>query len=638
MPSMPLQSPLCPGTPASSKNHFQQVLRLMRTRSILYTFLLLVSSFGMQLRAQHPAGPHRPATVPEGYLVTPNGYFHPSCVKLVAKGEKLVDGNIQHLDGSIEQVQPCAYPRYNNGGEEVAAGASKVPSPEWTQTGYIDTVQATAPPETPYGELYAQWTVPPLPTTNDNQALALFPGFQDRINVQTILQPILQYYNGGWSIVAENCCVYGVAYASTPVGVSAGDTIIGSVGMDCAFGTPSCATWNIDVYDWTSGASTALPTTSSYGQTFDWAFGFALETNEVVQCSDYPPNDNIQASIYLYDYNDNYISPPDWNVVYAPPGTVLSPECNYGGQVTSNLPNYPSVLTLTWATQPSFWISASPYALTVAQDGAGTYTIAVNDQNGFTGGVTLSASGLPSGVTAAFTPNPTTGTSILTLTASSAAIVGYYLVTVTGTSGSLTASTTIGLTIGLPFSPSASPAVLTIAQGQAGTYTIAVNDQNGFTGSVTLSASGLPSGVTAKFAPNPTTGTSQLTLTASATAAAGTYTPTLTGTAGGVRASTSFTLTIGCSPTAIVPYISVNGGSTWTQESSATVASTTTDVDLGPQPTSGGSWRWTGPNRYTSTSRQINRIPLTVGTDSYVATYTNACGSTSNETFTITVK
>jgi hypothetical protein len=97
-------------------------------------------------------------------------------------------------------------------------------------------------------------------------------------------------------------------------------------------------------------------------------------------------------------------------------------------------------------------------------------------------------------------------------------------------------------------------------------------------------------------------------------------------------------LTISCTPTTIVPYISINGGSTWTEESSATVSSASTVVDLGPQPISGGSWSWTGPSGYTSTSRQINSIPLTVGTDSYEVTYTNPSGCKSREAFTITVK
>ena len=93
--------------------------------------------------------------------------------------------------------------------------------------------------------------------------------------------------------------------------------------------------------------------------------------------------------------------------------------------------------------------------------------------------------------------------------------------------------------------------------------------------------------------------------------------------------------TSGCTPTSITPYIQVNSGS-WVEESSATVASGST-VNLGPQPTSGGSWSWTGPNGYTSTSRQINAIPLSSGANAYVATYTNSSGCKSTETFTIPV-
>jgi hypothetical protein len=93
----------------------------------------------------------------------------------------------------------------------------------------------------------------------------------------------------------------------------------------------------------------------------------------------------------------------------------------------------------------------------------------------------------------------------------------------------------------------------------------------------------------------------------------------------------------GCTPTAITPYISVNNGSSWTEENSATVSSTSTQVDLGPQPTSGGSWKWSGPNGYSSTSRQIDDIPLSSGSNVYTATYTNSSGCNSTETFTITV-
>jgi hypothetical protein len=188
------------------------------------------------------------------------------------------------------------------------------------------------------------------------------------------------------------------------------------------------------------------------------------------------------------------------------------------------------------------------------------------------------------------------------------------------------------------FTLGASPASPTVPQGASGKSTILVTRQNGFTGSVTLAASGLPSGVTAAFAINPTTGSSVLTLTASSSAIVSSATITIKGTSGSLTASTTIALTISCTPTTITPYISINGGSTWTQESSATVNSPSTVVDLGPQPASGGSWNWAGPNNYTSTLRQINSIPLTVGTNSYVATYTNPSGCKSTGTFTITVK
>src|ERR1700691_4656737 len=207
--------------------------------------------------------------------------------------------------------------------------------------------------------------------------------------------------------------------------------------------------------------------------------------------------------------------------------------------------------TLAGAATASFTLSDSPSSLSVTQGSSGTSTITVTDVNGFTGSVTLAASGLPSGVTAAFGTNPTTGTSVLTLTASSTATTGAATVTITGTSGSLTATTTLALTVTATATPSftlaASPASLSVTQGSSGTSTITVTDKNGFTGSVTLAASGLPSGVTAAFGTNPTTGTSVLTLTASATATTGTSTVTITGTSGSLTATTTLALTVNAS-------------------------------------------------------------------------------------------
>lgn len=195
-----------------------------------------------------------------------------------------------------------------------------------------------------------------------------------------------------------------------------------------------------------------------------------------------------------------------------------------------------------------FSLSASPSSLSVTQGSSGSSTITVNDLNGFTGSVSLSASGLPSGVTASFGTNPTTSTSTLTLSASSTATTGTATVTITGTSGSLTHTTSITLTVNAPASPdfslSASPTSLTVKQGSSGSSTITVNDLNGFTGSVSLSTSALPSGVTASFGTNPTTSTSTLTFTASSTATTGTSTITVTGTSGSLTHTVNISLTI----------------------------------------------------------------------------------------------
>ena len=203
------------------------------------------------------------------------------------------------------------------------------------------------------------------------------------------------------------------------------------------------------------------------------------------------------------------------------------------------------------ASSSNFTLSASPSSLSVTQGSSGSSTITVNPSGGFTGSVSLSASGLPSGVTASFGTNPTTSTSVVTLSASSTATTGTATVTVTGTSGSLTHTTTISLTVNATatpnFSLSASPSSLTVKQGTSGSSTITVTPSNGFTGSVTLSNSALPSGVTASFGTNPTTSTSVLTFTASSTATTGSSTITVTGTSGSLTHTTTVSLTISSS-------------------------------------------------------------------------------------------
>ncbi len=110
-------------------------------------------------------------------------------------------------------------------------------------------------------------------------------------------------------------------------------------------------------------------------------------------------------------------------------------------------PNGNNLINALATVGPNFSLSASPNSVTVIQGNKGTSTITITPSDGFTGKVTLSASGLPSGVTAGFSPNPATTSSTLTLTVSATAATGTVTVTIQGVSGSLTNTTTLSLTV-----------------------------------------------------------------------------------------------------------------------------------------------------------------------------------------------
>jgi hypothetical protein len=202
---------------------------------------------------------------------------------------------------------------------------------------------------------------------------------------------------------------------------------------------------------------------------------------------------------------------------------------------------------------PGFTIAASPETLTLEPGQSLSTTVTVTDEAGFSGSVNLAVtSALPAGVTAAWNPDPATGTSVLTLTASSSATANLRgMVTIEGSSGTAAASTTVALNLGGPiFLLGISPEPVNIVRGNSTTSTVTVLPAGGFTGSVTLSATELPAGVTATFNPVTTTGTSTLTMTASSSAALGTSAVQIMGTSAGCCTSyTTFNQTVTTSPT-----------------------------------------------------------------------------------------
>lgn len=89
-----------------------------------------------------------------------------------------------------------------------------------------------------------------------------------------------------------------------------------------------------------------------------------------------------------------------------------------------------------------------------------------------------------------------------------------------------------------------------------------------------------------------------------------------------------------CPPTAISPNLNVNNAG-WQQTATATMALGGTII-LGPQPTTGGTWSWSGPNGFTATTREVTISNIQANQcGNYTATYTNACGVNSTQVFTV---
>src|SRR5271165_1190749 len=203
---------------------------------------------------------------------------------------------------------------------------------------------------------------------------------------------------------------------------------------------------------------------------------------------------------------------------------------------------------------PNFALSASPASLSVGQGNQGTSTITTTISGGFNSAISLLASGMPSWTTVSFNPNPIpapgAGSSTMSIMVGASTPTGTYPITVTGNGGGIQQNTTVTLTVtAVPnFALSASPASLSVQQGNQGTSTITTTISGGFNSAISLSASGMPSGTTVSFNPNPIpapgSGSSTMTIMVGASTPTGTYPITVTGNGGGIQQSTTVTLTV----------------------------------------------------------------------------------------------
>src|SRR6059036_1503313 len=156
---------------------------------------------------------------------------------------------------------------------------------------------------------------------------------------------------------------------------------------------------------------------------------------------------------------------------------------------------------------PNFSVSASPASLATKSGTAGTSTVTVTSLFGFSGTVSLSASVSPTDLTATLSPTSLSvssgGTATSTLTVSSAT-VGSYIVTIVGTSSSLSHSAFVNVVV-TDFSISASPTSVSVNAGTRANSTVTISPVNGFTGTIMLTSSSSPSGLNCTSTPTSVT-------------------------------------------------------------------------------------------------------------------------------------
>src|SRR5206468_2574759 len=196
-----------------------------------------------------------------------------------------------------------------------------------------------------------------------------------------------------------------------------------------------------------------------------------------------------------------------------PTGTYTLPSAGFSGTLTHTAPVTPVV-----NPSPDFTLSALPASQTVTPGGATSYNVTISPTGGFSGQVTLSVSGLPGGGNGSFAPNPAGASSTLSVTTSASTLTGTYTLTITGVSGTLTHTTTVTLVVSMlpDFTLSASPATQAPYPALSPSYNVTISPTGGFSGQVTLSVSGLPSGGNGTFSPNPASASSTLSVTTSA--------------------------------------------------------------------------------------------------------------------------
>lgn len=263
----------------------------------------------------------RPSNVPDNYVVTPFGFFDPTCVKTVGKGDSVHKDGILHSNGSLEKLS-CSKPAYTKSGKVIdfqKGAVPNVPSSTGSRLDYDGFRQSfNFSTNKGVGELTANFTVPPDPVTSNDQTVFFFPALQQAPDTYSILQPVLGW-SDGWSMQNWNCCVSNTVLNDEPNSVSAGDQIQTVIQNTYMGRDPSSLNYNISYTDITNQKTSTFNTNSLARA--NWVYGAVLETYDLTDCNQYPNYGRdamLFASISVKDmYGASIPVPSSWPAVLA---------------------------------------------------------------------------------------------------------------------------------------------------------------------------------------------------------------------------------------------------------------------------------------------------------------------------------
>jgi len=271
--------------------------------------------------------PATPVPVPDGYVATPAGYLHSSCIHQIPQGGNIdqsgtvVDANNQ----VVAKYEACTHPpiRALPSADERPSPKDAGASPPPTINGWVEYLLQYGNAGQPFTSLSSYFTVPDgayMPASGE--VVYYFPGLVDGFG--NIIQPVLSYGKAPdygqplqWNIASWFVNYDGAGGHSPPIQVNPGDAIYGSM----TYVASPTGHWHIVTTDDYSGWSTWLDLNRPNTQTSAMmrAYGAVLEAYNVDSCSAFPSSPQHTWDIFQ--------APTNWNPSWYWNG--VNPQCSY---------------------------------------------------------------------------------------------------------------------------------------------------------------------------------------------------------------------------------------------------------------------------------------------------------------------